>query len=377
MKPVIVLIADPDESSPVYNASVVQEEFRLARHIPSTREALLAFLREVEGPVVAFYAGFMAFTALGGLTRETVEHRDFPRETLRCIAVCSRGVNGFDLDALRDHGIRLYNYADDGATAAAACTSVPAKRFQAQLLGNDAADCALWHVLEGFRKLSYFQQLAREHGLTGAAREAAAQRAGFQFGHMLANGGLHAESPRGKRALVLGLGSIGRQVALKLQHGLGMDVHYAKRTPDPDARDWQFHKLDASLHAALYQFHVIVVALPGTEDTRNLVNEQFLAHCNGPELILVNVGRGFIIDMDIATTALEEGQLRHLGVDVFTAEPQIDQVCLSDKLATSVTPHIATATREYYEQSCDLAWTNILRALGKIEDLPHNNCRVV
>lgn len=98
-----------------------------------------------------------------------------------------------------------------------------------------------------------------------------------------------------------------------------------------------------------------------TPQTKHLINEKFLRCCNS-ELILVNLGRGVILDSQAVSDALTKGQIRHLGVDVFYHEPIIDEkIKVSDKL-TSITPHLGSATKEVFEQSCELALANILRA---------------
>ena len=384
----VLFVQEPAAESQVMASARFADHYTPLYYTLSDKEAFLAFLQGEERRgtnIVAIYGGFAAFAWIGGLTADIIGGAGFPLATLRCIVLCSRGYNGFDLECLRKHGIALYNYQDAIADAA-----LPA--FQVDQVSNDVADCALWHVLEGFRKFSYQQEVLRGDGNTLRARARIAgydDLSRFAFGHEVAPAdapaGHYAESPRGKRCLVLGLGSIGTQVALKLQHGLGMEVHYAKRTPLEPALQarygWPFHPLDATLleGGVLQQFHAIVVALPLTPETHHLVDARFLAQCRGPELVLVNVGRGTIVDSGAAEAALRAGRLRHLGTDVFHDEPVVDAVLREDTRGTTCTPHDGSATIELFTQSCELALMNILRATegqGEAEEPGARLCRV-
>ncbi|QHS73160.1 putative hydroxyacid dehydrogenase SPAR_G00700 [Saccharomyces paradoxus] len=354
----ILFIADPCETSATLNSKEFKEEFSILRYQLDTKETFLDFLeRHEQDKICAIYAGFPAFKRIGGMTRSIIEHKSFPRNTLKCIVLCSRGFDGWDLDALREHNIRLYNYQDDK-------NENLIENLKLHQVGNDVADCALWHILEGFRKFSYYQKLSRDAGNTLIARAKAAEKNGFAFGHELGN--MFAESPRGKKCLILGLGSIGKQVAYKLRYGLGMEIHYCKRSEDCTAsqnENWKFHILDETIYAKLYQFDAIVITLPGTPQTEHLINEKFLKHCS-PDLILVNLGRGAILDLQAVSDALVEGQIKHLGVDVFYNEPQIDEKIISSDSLTSITPHLGSATKDVFEQSCELALTRILRVVS-------------
>ncbi|CAI2010947.1 hypothetical protein SEUBUCD646_0G00950 [Saccharomyces eubayanus] len=354
-KPTVLFIANPCETSATLNSKEFTEKFDILRYDLDTKEKFIRFLEEHEkDKITALYGGFPAFHRIGGLNRDIIEHRSFPRNDLKCIVLCSRGCNGLDLDALREHNIQLYNYQDDQDEGLI-------DDLKLHEVGNDVADCGLWHILEGFRKFSYGQKLARETGNTIVARTKAAGKDGFAFGHEVGN--MFIESPRGKKCLILGLGSIGKQLAYKLQNGLGMQIHYCKRSEESTisgSENWKFHGLDDTIYPKLHQFHAIVITLPGTPQTEHLIDLKFLQHCNS-ELILVNLGRGAILDPQAVSDALAKGQIRHLGVDVFYNEPIIDEeIKVSDKL-TSITPHLGSATKEVFEQSCELALAKILR----------------
>ncbi|KAL3234988.1 Uncharacterized protein RNJ44_02776 [Nakaseomyces bracarensis] len=387
--PSILFIAAPNQPSNLIEKSpYIKGKYNLLYHILGDKDQFMKFLHENKhNNIVAIYGGYPAFHTIHGLTREIIEHEDFPLDTLKCITLSSRGVNALDLEALKDHGIQLFNYQDDVEDDD---ISHYIEDFQLGEVGNDVADSALWHVLEGFRKFSYQQKLLRDTGHTVEARQLAAHRPGkFAFGHELGdiqtkNGSLvplYTESPRGKKVLILGFGSIGTKIAYKLQHGLGMEIHYSKRTRDEDLirdhPDWHYHPMDPeSLYPTLSQFHAIIIALPGTPETKGLINREFLSHCQEHDLIIVNLGRGFILDMEYIDTLLKENKIRHLAVDVFPKEPIVDALLTRSHHNTTITPHMGSATRQVFTQSCELALTNIIKATTG-QDTSNSPCRVL
>ncbi|CCK71187.1 putative hydroxyacid dehydrogenase KNAG_0G01290 [Huiozyma naganishii CBS 8797] len=355
----ILFVQDPNEESELLSSDIVKENYNLLRHKLTSKDAFLKFMEEHRKQnITAIYGGFPAFRSIGGLTRDIIEHAAF-YSTVRCVALCSRGVDGVDQEALLERGIQLFNYQDSEPDAMVS----GAKQ---DLVGNEVADCALWHVLEGFRKFSLLmtQMRATKDTILGRAVVAGIPRdqMRFAFGHELLKG-KYVESPRGKKCLILGLGNIGKQIGVKLQYGLGMEVHYAKRTEDSEVKDtygWQFHGMD-SLLQVLPQFHAIVVALPGSPETDGLINGEFLSHCKSGELILVNIGRAAILDMDAVTSAIDNGTIRHFGTDVYSAEPAVDALVLQDEYNTTGTPHVGSGTVEVFAQACETALANIIR----------------
>lgn len=388
--PSILFIQAPNEPSYLIEKSpYIKGKYNLLYHILADKDDFMKFLHDhKQSNIVAIYAGYPAFHPINGLTREIIEHEDFPLRTLKCITVCSRGVNAIDFEALKEHGIQLFNYQDDIDDPS--ISEYMNNDFHLGEVGNDVADCALWHVLEGFRKFSYQQMLLRDTGHTVEARQLAAHKPGkFAFGHelgdiSLATGELvpqYTESPRGKKCLILGFGSIGTRIAYKLQHGLGMEVHYAKRTKDEalirEHPEWHYHPSDPKhLFPELHQFHAIVIALPGTPETKNMIDERFLSHCKERDLIIVNLGRGFILDMQYIDILLKENRLRHLAVDVFPKEPLVDKLLMESHHNTTITPHLGSATRQVFTQSCELALANIIKATTG-QDTSTSPCRIL
>ncbi len=124
----------------------------------------------------------------------------------------------------------------------------------------------------------------------------------------------------GKTALVLGYGAIGQRVA-HLCRALGMNVLAIRRNvarPSADAPA-DIHPPDA-LHSLLPQADVLLICLPHTPETTGLIGERELALLP-PGGVLVNVGRGPIVDEAALYGALRAGTLHAAGLDVWYNYP--------------------------------------------------------
>lgn len=125
----------------------------------------------------------------------------------------------------------------------------------------------------------------------------------------------------GKRALLVGYGAIGRELEPRLR-GLGMEVAALRRQPDPAAPLPQFGIERAA--EAFAAADVAVVSLPGTPATEGLIGPELLAAMPDGAL-LVNVGRGSVIDARALYDALREGRLAGAGLDVWWRYPESDE----------------------------------------------------
>jgi len=124
----------------------------------------------------------------------------------------------------------------------------------------------------------------------------------------------------GKTALILGYGTIGRRVA-HLCRGLGMRVIATRRNAfasSPDTPD-EIHPPE-TLHRLLPRAHVLIICLPHTVETTALIGEAELALLPSGA-ILVNVGRGPIVDEAALYRALRDGTVYAAGLDVWYNYP--------------------------------------------------------
>jgi phosphoglycerate dehydrogenase-like enzyme len=130
---------------------------------------------------------------------------------------------------------------------------------------------------------------------------------------------------QGRTALVLGYGAIGRQVA-RLCRGLGMEVVAVRRratageAPEVDEADGVRLAGISQLHDLLPRATAVLVCLPFTPETEGLVGAAELALLP-PQAVLVNVGRGPIVDEAALYHALRDGRLYAAGLDVWYNYP--------------------------------------------------------
>jgi phosphoglycerate dehydrogenase-like enzyme len=124
-----------------------------------------------------------------------------------------------------------------------------------------------------------------------------------------------------KRALVLGYGAVGRRVG-RMCLALGMDVHATRRSTEREAKDANgiVRHPAASLLGLLPLADVLMVCLPLTEETEGLLGAEALTSL--PQgAIIVNVGRGPIIQQEALYQALSSGHLHAAGLDVWYNYP--------------------------------------------------------
>jgi lactate dehydrogenase-like 2-hydroxyacid dehydrogenase len=87
---------------------------------------------------------------------------------------------------------------------------------------------------------------------------------------------------------------------------------------------------------------VLLVIVPGTDATRHLIDASIL-EALGPEGILINVGRGSVVDEAALVSALQDGRIRAAGLDVFANEPNVPQELIALPNAVLL-PHVGSAS---------------------------------
>ena len=158
----------------------------------------------------------------------------------------------------------------------------------------------------------------------------------------------------GKTFGIIGLGHIGRRVA-EIALAFGMKVK-ALTSKSADALPAGIEKAD--LEELLANSDVVSLHCPLTDDTHHLINKETLQLMR-PSAILINTGRGPLVDDLAVASALAEGQLAAFCADVLTEEPpQADNPLLSQPNAF-ITPHIAWATKEARSRLLQVAISNV------------------
>jgi phosphoglycerate dehydrogenase-like enzyme len=169
-----------------------------------------------------------------------------------------------------------------------------------------------------------------------------------------------------KTLCVVGMGSIGRAIAERARP-FGMRVVGVKRTVRDEDEAWDYADElypTAEVHSALGEADYVAVTLPGTPETRHLIDAGAIA-ATRQGAYFVNVGRGTVVDEAALVDALQSGHLSGAALDVFEVEPlpeenplwDLDNVIISAH-TTDVVPDLINAAQT------DLFCENLRRYLA-------------
>lgn len=165
-----------------------------------------------------------------------------------------------------------------------------------------------------------------------------------------------------RRMLVIGMGRVGSRVA-EVAAAVGMEVWGSRRTVTPELPTGVSRMIHPSdLDAALAQVHVVVLVLPDNASTRHLLDRRRLALLPRGSVI-VNIGRGSLIDEAALLDALRSGHLLGAALDVFQEEPLPPDSPFWDEPNVLVAPHSASTVRQENDRLVDLFIENLRRYL--------------
>jgi phosphoglycerate dehydrogenase-like enzyme len=163
----------------------------------------------------------------------------------------------------------------------------------------------------------------------------------------------------GQRILVVGTGSIGREIA-RLFRAVGMDVDGAGRTGRPGDVDFGRIHSSADLAGIVHGYDVVVLAAPLTAETSGLVSADVLAAMK-QSAYLINVGRGPLVDTGALTEALASGAIAGAALDVVHPEPLPEGHALWGMENVIITPHMSGDTDDYLDDLGKLFVDNLKR----------------
>lgn len=176
----------------------------------------------------------------------------------------------------------------------------------------------------------------------------------------------------GKTLGIVGMGRIGSAVARRAQ-GFSMRVQYAGRHPSPAGQDLGAQMVP--LDALLSDSDLVILCLPGGPSTRGLIGEREL-RCMKDEAVLVNIGRGDVLDLTALCSELDRGRFTGVGLDVYPEEPISPDHPLLHHERVVLLPHIGSATRATRIRMAEGA-ALALKALLLGRDLPADAVRIV
>lgn len=158
----------------------------------------------------------------------------------------------------------------------------------------------------------------------------------------------------GKTMGIIGLGQIGMAVA-HIARAFGMRVVAFTRKSREDLPEGVEK---GTLDEVFAQSDVLSLHCPLTEETMHLVNEERLRQMK-PNAILINTGRGPLIDEQAVADALYEDRLGAFAADVLSTEPAVADNPLLDAPRVQLTPHIAWASFEARTRLMNICADNI------------------
>jgi len=158
---------------------------------------------------------------------------------------------------------------------------------------------------------------------------------------------------------ILGFGGIGRAVA-RLAVALGMRVLAHRRREGEPVSGVEIVEGEAGLRRLLEESHVVVLALPRTAETEKFMGAERIAMLR-PDAVLINVGRGELLDEDALLRALEGGRIRGAGLDVFHEEPLPASSPFWVHPRVLITPHVSATTSGFWRREMDLILENLRR----------------
>jgi len=166
----------------------------------------------------------------------------------------------------------------------------------------------------------------------------------------------------GRNATVVGLGSIGRQVATALD-ALGLHVTGVGRPGGTYDLPASVHlTTTADLDEVLVSTDVLVLACPLTAETTNLINASRV-HKLAEGAIVINIARGQVIDEAALIESLSSGRLAGAALDVFAEEPLPQKSPLWDMPSVLISPHSASTVSAENEVLTSLFIDNLHRYL--------------
>jgi len=162
----------------------------------------------------------------------------------------------------------------------------------------------------------------------------------------------HLSEVNGSLLLIVGYGSIGRELAKRAQ-AFGMRIWGVTRSGKGDTTYAERIQPASELHQALPHADYIVIAAPDTPETKHLIGAEQIARIKrGARLI--NIGRGSLLDEAALMAALRSGQLSGAALDVTTPEPLPSDSALWKAPNLFITPHTSGVSDRLWQRETEL-----------------------
>ncbi|KAI3764495.1 hypothetical protein L2E82_14504 [Cichorium intybus] len=233
---------------------------------------------------------------------------------LRFVLASSTGVNHIDIRECKRRGIVV---ANAGST-----------------FSEDVADMAVGLLIDVVRRISAGNRFVKAGVWPKEGH--------YHLTHKL----------RGKHVGIVGLGSIGLDIATRL-YAMGCMISYTSRTMKPHVT-FPFYP---NIHQLVANCEILIISCALTEKTRHMVDRDVMLVL-GKEGIIVNIARGAIINEKELIECLVKGEIGGAGLDVFEHEPNFPQELFAlDNVV--LTPHHGAVTKEACRDLYDFICKNL------------------
>lgn len=179
--------------------------------------------------------------------------------------------------------------------------------------------------------------------LLATSRRLSVSERHLRSGNWAAGASQLGQRVHGKRLGIVGLGAIGQAVARRAR-GFNMSILYHGPEQTLEAAAALDARFCPTLEELLREADIVSLNCTLNAQTRHLMNAETLAMLK-PGAVLINAGRGPLIDENALVDALRAGNLGGVGLDVFEFEPQVTPALLEFDNVTLL-PHIGSATGE-------------------------------
>ncbi|GAB1583120.1 2-hydroxyacid dehydrogenase [Phyllobacterium phragmitis] len=204
------------------------------------------------------------------------------------------------------------------------------------VLTEEVADTTLGLLIDTVRELPQAQAWLREGKWEGRG-----------------NYPLTKLSLRGRRVGIFGLGRIGKAVARRIE-AFGLPIAYHNRRKADDVA-YDYYPTLLGLAEAV---DTLIVVAPGGAGTEKAINAEVL-RALGPDGVLINIGRGSVVDEEALIEALGSGTIAAAGLDVFADEPHVPEALIDLPNATLL-PHVGSASQTTRRAMADLVVDNLI-----------------
>ncbi|WP_269522861.1 phosphoglycerate dehydrogenase [Coraliomargarita parva] len=184
----------------------------------------------------------------------------------------------------------------------------------------------------------------------------------------------------GKTIGIIGLGRIGREVAIRA-NAFGMTcIGYDLYWPEDFAKEHNVKRMDG-ITQLLRESDIVSLHTNLTEETRDMICETSIKNMKDGA-ILINCGRGELTHTSDIAAALESGKLAGYGADVLDQEPPASDHPLLGAKNCIITPHVGSRTYESVQRQAGMATENLVlllkgqKPLAQVNDAPPPNALI-